>query len=316
MDSPDTLRFAVGVTCIVIGITLFAALQNPIVAVPQLVFLVVVVVQMWKRRPWAAYGAAAVLFASTVATLIMVAVQNRAVRTGAVAAVISLLLALLYFAAGRATGPARPLRRGIPWLILAGIVLIFPFIFRPFLVPTSAMENTLLQGDQVLVAQRWASGRVVRGSLVVVRYPPDPRQTFFKRVVAVGGDRVRIENKKLFVNESAVSEPYAIHNASDVMPVRDNLPAAPDFPLPVEEWQRFLTAHAGDRDVTVPQGKLFVLGDNRDSSLDSRYWGWIDEGAIVGKPVLVYWSEPRRSRAGEREIPLARVRWSRVLKVL
>lgn len=316
MAFPDTLRFGVGVTCIVIGITLFAALQNPIVAVPQLVFLVVVVVQMWRRKQWAAYGAAAVLLASTIATLAMVAMQNRPLRTGAVAAVISLLLALLYFAAGRATGPARPLRRGIPWLILAGLVLTFPFMFRPFLVPTSAMENTLLQGDQVLVAQRWASGPVGRRSLVVVRYPPDPRQTFFKRVVAIGGDRIRIENKKLFVNGAEVSEPYAIHNTTDVTPVRDNFPAVPDVPLPVEEWQRFLTAHSGDREVTVPQGKLFVLGDNRDTSLDSRYWGWIDEAAIVGKPVLVYWSEPRRLVAGERDFPLARVRWGRVFKVL
>ncbi len=316
MDSPDTLRLAVGVTCIVIGITLFASLQNPIVAVPQIAFLLVVVVQMWRRKPWAAYGAAAVLFASTIATLAMVAVQNRALRTGGVAAVISLLLALLYFAAGRATGPAQPVRRGVPWLILAGLVLVFPFVFRPFLVPTSAMENTLLQGDLVLVAQRWASGPASRGSLVVVRYPPDPRQTFFKRAVAVGGDRVRIENKKLFVNGAEVSEPYAVHNTSEVVPVRDNLPAAPEFALPVEEWQRFLAAHAGDRELTVPQGKLFVLGDNRDTSLDSRFWGWVDEGAVVGKPVLVYWSEPRRSRAGEQDVPFARVRWGRVLKVL
>src|SRR3954447_25670808 len=80
MDSPDPLRLAVGVTCIVIGITLFAAIQNPIVAVPQIVFLVVLVVQMWKRKAWAAYGGAAVLFASTLATLAMVAAQNRPLR--------------------------------------------------------------------------------------------------------------------------------------------------------------------------------------------------------------------------------------------
>ena len=296
-------------TCIVIGITLFAALQNPIVAVPQLVFLA----SWWCKCGDGSHGPPTalrlVLFASTIATLAMLAMQNRPLRTGAVAAVISLLLALVYFAAGRATGPARPFRRGVPWLVLATLVLVFPFVFRPFLVPTSAMENTLLQGDLVLVAQAGRAVRLGRGSLVVIRYPPDPRQTFFKRVVAVGGDRVRIEKQEAVCEWGEVSEPYAIHNTPDVMPVRDNLPDAPDFPLPVEEWQRFLTAHAGDREMTVPQGKLFVLGDNRDSSLDSRYWGWIDEGAVVGKPVLVYWSEPRRLRAGEREVPLARVRW-------
>jgi signal peptidase I len=204
---------------------------------------------------------------------------------------------------------AFPVQAGVD--SLAAATFLFLLVFRPFPISTGAMEDTLLIGDYVLV-------RVVlspsRGDLVLFRYPVDPRQVFVKRVVATGGDRLRIKDKRLFVNGVPPNEPYALHKTSYIEPFRDNFPSEPDVTLP--DLQSNM---AGD-ELMVPPGKLFVMGDNRDSSLDSRYWGFLDPKSIIGKPVLTYFSAepPAQAPMNPRPVLLhpSGIRWRRMLKVL
>jgi signal peptidase I len=225
--------------------------------------------------------------------------------------VISVLLAGMYWMTGRALGPVGRWWRGAPWIAFAGLIVAFPLAFLAYYVPSGGMEPTVLQGDSLLILRRF--GRIPgRGDIIIHRYPLQRDQVFVKRVVAVGGDRVRIEDKKLIVNGTEVAEPYAVHNTPQKVPLRDDFPELPDFPLASPEWAKQMDASAG-KDLTVPNGKLFVLGDNRDSSLDSRYWGFVDPADVLGTPLFIYWSIDKRSLQGEPDVPLAKVRWGRVL---
>jgi len=123
-----------------------------------------------------------------------------------------------------------------------------------------------------------------RGDLIVFEYPEDPTKDFIKRVVALGGDTIEIRNKELFVNGKAVSEAYAVHNEANMVPAsenpRDNL---------------------GSK--TIPDGEYFVMGDNRDRSYDSRFWGTVPKSKIKGTVKSIYWSWDKEKFA---------VRWNRV----
>jgi signal peptidase I len=179
------------------------------------------------------------------------------------------------------------------------------------LIASESMTPTMLKGDQVLVAP--LTGAPVRGEVVQHRNPADRRQSFVKRVVAVGGDRVHLRNKQLFVNGAAVKEAYTIHETDFVDEFRDDFPAAPNMPL-AGGWAEELRASTVGGEVLVPKGKYFVLGDNRDNSLDSRYYGFIDRADITGRPVLIYFS----SDAPEKRSPVllhpSWIRWSRTFK--
>ena len=128
-----------------------------------------------------------------------------------------------------------------------------------------------------------------RGDIVVHIYPVDRKETFVKRVVALPGDRVRIVNKQLFINGSAVSEPYVQRKTSYVDSYRDNFPSEARVPL-YPPAQAMLANNVANGEVVVPPHRYFVLGDNRDSSLDSRYWGFVPRENIIGKPLVIYWS--------------------------
>lgn len=147
------------------------------------------------------------------------------------------------------------------------------------MVPTASMEGTILVGDHLFMEKllygpeiplvHWRLPmlkKIRRGEIVVFRYPKDPSETFLKRVTAVGGDRLEIRNGILYVNSTPVTEPYAIHHA----PVHS----------PQESWGPTI----------VPEGKLFVMGDNRDNSSDSRDWGFVPVENVIGEPIFVYWS--------------------------
>jgi signal peptidase I len=184
------------------------------------------------------------------------------------------------------------------------IVLIFATtsIAQPFVIPSGSMESTLMTGDHVLVdklayAPADALTRhllpyepIQRGDIVVFRYPVDERQTFVKRVIALPGDRVRLENKEVWRNGLKLQEKYVQH----IFPpneYRDNFPAG--VPLPGEIFapaERMLATCVTNGELIVPPGNYFVMGDNRDNSSDSRYWGFVPAKNIVGKPVLVWWS--------------------------
>jgi signal peptidase I len=181
-------------------------------------------------------------------------------------------------------------------------------------MPTGSMEKTLLVGDRIAV---WKThGAVpVRGEMVTHVYPVNRKDVFVKRIVAIPGDRVRITNKQLFVNGAAVSEPYVEHTTSYMDSYRDNFPSEPNTPL-YPSGQEMLAKNVVNGEVVVPPGRYFVLGDNRDSSLDSRYWGFIEQADIIGTPKFVYYSvKPNENpSARESKLPILEVRWGRLFR--
>jgi signal peptidase I len=171
-------------------------------------------------------------------------------------------------------------------VLLEAIVLVFA---QPYVIPTSAMEPTLLQQDKMLSLRSRFAGEFRRGDLVVFRYPVDNRQTFIKRIIGIPGDRIRLDNKRLFLNGKLVTEPYVMHSTEYIDMYRDNFPytataATTNLPRGAE----MLAKHVRNGELHVPPGQYFVMGDNRDNSLDSRYWGFVATDAIIARPVWVY----------------------------
>ena len=175
-------------------------------------------------------------------------------------------------------------------------------LVQAFVIPTGSMEDSLLIGDHLLVdklayAPAGAIGKyllpyqdVERGDIVVFHYPIDPNQHFVKRVVGVPGDRLRIANKELWVNATKADEPYVVHKSDYIDAYRDNFPSPPTSMQVYEPALRMLRENVDNGELVVPQRQYFVMGDNRDQSLDSRYWGFVPRGHIVGKPLLIWWS--------------------------
>jgi signal peptidase I len=183
------------------------------------------------------------------------------------------------------------------------ILLLFgtTSLVQAFVIPTGSMEDTLLIGDHLLVdklaySPAGAISRhilpykdVQRGDIIVFRYPIDIRQTFVKRAIGVPGDHIRLADKNLILNGHAVKEPYVYHKTEYIDSYRDNFPSDPNVHVS-EPAIDMLTNHVKDGEVVVPPGYVFAMGDNRDSSLDSRYWGFVPRENIVGKPLIIYWS--------------------------
>ncbi len=180
-------------------------------------------------------------------------------------------------------------------------VFVITFIVQAFQIPSPSMQNTLLVGDYLLVNKMcyggggWADHimpyhAVRRGEIVVFHYPVNPAQHFVKRVIGVPGDRVRLVNKQVFVNGVALKEPYAhfTHGASDLF--RDSFPRLEVAPGETPEWWLQMRKLVEDGQLIVPQGHYFVMGDNRDDSYDSRYWGFVPKANIIGRPLMIYWS--------------------------
>ena len=174
-------------------------------------------------------------------------------------------------------------------------------LVQAFVIPTGSMEDNLLIGDHLLVdklayAPAGAVSKyllpyseVKRGDIIVFRYPVDIRQTFVKRVIGVPGDRIRLENKNVFVNGKKLDEPYKIHKTEYIDSYRDNFPGEPNTRLS-DSGVDMLASHVVNGEVVVPDHSYFAMGDNRDSSLDSRYWGFVPRENIIGKPLIIYWS--------------------------
>jgi signal peptidase I len=205
---------------------------------------------------------------------------------------------------GQKTGPkSDAFSRGIAEWTFNFIILIFATgaIAQPFVIPTSSMEDSLLVGDHLIVDRMtyapagMLSGHVLpyepvkRGDIIVFRYPLNIKEDYVKRVIGVPGDRIHLVNKQVYLNGKQLNEPYKIHKASYSNPYRDNFPATPDVTLPPSA-QDMLEHYVVNGDVVVPPGHYFAMGDNRDNSADSRYWGFVPSENIKGKPLLVYWS--------------------------
>jgi signal peptidase I len=239
------------------------------------------------------------------------------------AATLEAALAVLFFFAGRALSRSGA-KAGArwPWIGLA-LVFSVPFFFvRPYVTPTGSMENTLLIGDHVLV-QVFPQPGIERGALRVFHYPVDRKQIFVKRVIGVAGDRIRIKDRVVYLNGALLTEPYVIRRFPaeenrDNLPSRSDDRAAESIPGLLAAKQEMLQNHVANGEVIVPKGHYFVLGDNRDNSLDSWYWGFVDESDVIGKPFLIYYSEagtvPELGRGTNgRGMHL---RWGRLFKLL
>jgi signal peptidase I len=176
---------------------------------------------------------------------------------------------------------------------------------QPFVIPTGSMEDTLLIGDHLLVDKlSYAPAGTLskyllpyqepkHGDIIVFRYPPNLKETLVKRLIGLPGDRLRTVNGIVYRNGIRLNEPYVYHKyAYD--------PAMDNFPTPccryvkeelAQEAQRNMLEHnIVDGEVVVPSGMYFAMGDNRDNSSDSRYWGFVPRENMVGKPFLIYWS--------------------------
>jgi signal peptidase I len=188
------------------------------------------------------------------------------------------------------------------WAVTLGIYLfVTTTLVQAYVIPTGSMEGTLRVGDHMLVdrvtfaAPGSVGARILpyralkHGDIVAFLYPEDIRQTYVKRVIGLPGDRIRLDNRQVIRNGSRLIEPYTQHTATYPDPYRDNFPVSPEAsttPRGRDMFQR----HVLNGELTVPPDTLFVLGDNRENSADSRYWGLVPRSYVVGKPLLVYWS--------------------------
>lgn len=173
-------------------------------------------------------------------------------------------------------------------LVALNLIVVNSLLFgQLFIIRAGSMEPTIDVGDRVFVLHPILSGAIRRGDVIAVRYPVDPTQMFLKRVVGMPGDRIKLVNKKLFLDGKEVSEPYARHNTEYFDQYRDSFPSSePTFAV-APQALTMLHKNVSNGEVVVPSGEYFVLGDNRDESLDSRYWGFASNADLAGRPVLL-----------------------------
>ena len=211
----------------------------------------------------------------------------------------------------------------LPPLLLS--LVSFPILISRYVIPTGAMEESLLIGDHVMAERvsAWSGRALRRGDIIVFRYPVDLSQTFIQRVVGIPGDRIRIFDKQLIINGNVAEEPYTDHKTPYVDAYRDNFPSPPNTQV-YEQALDMLENHVVDGEVVVPSGHYFTLGDNRDLSLDSRYWGFVPRENIIGKPLIIYFSyDPPTEDPQDSSISLANlqdlvtsIRWARIFNLI
>lgn len=203
-------------------------------------------------------------------------------------------------------------------------LLIRTFFIEAFKIPTGSMENTLLVGDFLLV-NKAVYGAEVPGlharlpgfahpkrSDVIVFFPPhDPRRNYVKRLVGVPGDTLEMREKVLYVNGVPQDEPYTRHIDYFTEPSDERMLWQRDYLVRGKrDWRNYDPTRDSWGPLIVPEGKYFALGDNRDNSEDSRYWGFLDEESIRGRPMFVYYSFVRNPL--EPLSWLFDVRWNRI----
>lgn len=185
-------------------------------------------------------------------------------------------------------------------------LFVLTFLLQPLLIPSESMERTLLVGDFLLFNKqvfapsdrlsRWLLPYrpVERGDIVVFHHPEPP--LLIKRAIGLPGDHIRIVNGQVFVNGVAVNQPYAVFEPAPPDPARENFPAKVYTDPDVDpDWWREMQSLVEGGELVVPAGDYFVLGDNRNHSLDSRYWGFVPRQAIVARPLVIYFSLRRPS---------------------
>ena len=229
-------------------------------------------------------------------------------------------------------------------LLVTVVVALFllTFVLQPYLIPSESMEHTLLVGDFLLVNKqvyapegplsRWMLPyrEVERGDIVVFHHP-QPHPFLVKRVVGLPGDRLRIEDGRVTVNGLMLDEPYAAFEPVPPNPFRDNFPASVYTDPQIDPvWWKQMQSLTRNGELIVPAGQYFVLGDNRNHSEDSRFWGFVPRTQIVARPLVIYFSLSRPSstdvqqaaddRLGhDRELSAKLVgfaRWKRIFRVV
>ena len=184
------------------------------------------------------------------------------------------------------------------------------FVVQAFKIPSASMEGTLLIGDHLLVNKFIFGGSgawyekvlpyrpLERGDIIVFKYPYADHQHFVKRVIGLPGDRLKMVDQQMFVNGKPLNEPYVVHDHDQLAnydPFNTSFPPRRDQMISQQVvaesgWRETLRSYVQGDEIVVPPGKLFAMGDNRDHSSDSRYWGFVDRSAIMGRPFLIYWS--------------------------
>jgi len=228
--------------------------------------------------------------------------------------------------------------------VLVTGLFIITFVLQAFEIPSSSMEDTLLIGDHVFVNREQFAPRtqwlgpllpyrdIKRGDIVVFLSPAEPGLYVVKRIIGIPGDRIHLRDGAVYRNGEKLNEPYVMHKGNNYDPYRDNFPAvAPSEAYNVSpEWQLLLHTHIEGEDIVVPKDSYFGMGDNRDVSLDSRYWGFIPKENVIGRPMFIYWSfntppdQYRHTDFSERIGFLAHVvfhffdqtRWKRTFRVV
>lgn len=179
-------------------------------------------------------------------------------------------------------------------LLIAGCIR--SFLIQPYYIPSGSMLETLQIGDRLFVTrfsyglripfmdrEIVSLGEPEHGDIIVFPAPKEPEIDYIKRVVGIPGDVIEIRDKQLYRNNQPVKEAYISHRDPRIVPVRDNM-----------------------KPLTIPPGKLFVMGDNRDDSQDSRFWGMVDKDTVHGKAWVVYWSS----------VDFSNIRWDRIGNML
>jgi signal peptidase I len=206
------------------------------------------------------------------------------------------------------------------------VFFVMTFIVQAFQIPTGSMEPTLLVGDFLLVNKLVYTNTdnpidklflprrpVRRQDIVVFKYPNELAKDFVKRVIGLPGETVEIRNKQVFINDKPLEEKYKVHNDSQVIGKSDYY-----------QYSDSIRDNYGP--VNVPAGHIFVMGDNRDNSADSRYWGFLPETYLKGRPWLIYFSYKAerdaylktglRDRLKKIVSFIPRARWNRFFKII
>ncbi|MGA3196660.1 MAG: signal peptidase I [Terriglobales bacterium] len=192
----------------------------------------------------------------------------------------------------------------IAGVLISGLFII-TFILQAFEIPSSSMEDTLLIGDHVFVnreqfaaAAHWLGPllpyrSIHREDIVVFLSPEQPGLFVVKRIIGVPGDRIHLRDGAVYRDGRKLDEPYVQHKMDDYNPYRDNFPAVPPSEqegVSNEKWMREMPEYVQGDDIVVPPENYFAMGDNRDVSYDSRYWGFIPRANVIGRPMFIYWS--------------------------
>ncbi|MBF0118217.1 MAG: signal peptidase I [Desulfobacterales bacterium] len=200
------------------------------------------------------------------------------------------------------------LRENVEAIVIAIILALFirTFIVQAFKIPSGSMKTTLLVGDHILVNKfiygvklPFLGTTIIpvkdpkRGDIVVFQFPEDPSKDFIKRVIGVSGDVIEMRDKQLYVNQQKAEENFSIYTDTKILPKeiqpRDNFGP-----------------------ITVPKDSLFVMGDNRDHSYDSRFWGFVNLSALRGEAFVIYWSW----NSDNNDSIINYVRWNRLGKLI